>query len=169
VSKDHALASFEAVELSDLAELGPGQVVRNPASVHDAVELVAAGVGALVVPQSIARLHARKDVVARPVTDDETTEIAIAWLEDALTPEIEEFVGIVRGRTAASSRSGVGSADSAAPQASAGRTTAGGKGGTAGKSASAAKAAAAGKGGAKKSQGGARKPTPPRNKKRGSR
>jgi DNA-binding transcriptional LysR family regulator len=101
VPKDHPIALFESVTLADLAD---EKVVRKPPIVADAVELVAAGVGVLLLPQSIARLHARKDVVARPVTDAVQTEIAVVWVEDDLTPEMEEFVGIVRGRTAASSR-----------------------------------------------------------------
>lgn len=101
VAKDHPIALFDEVSLADLAD---EKVVRKPAIVADAVELVAAGVGVLMLPQSIARLHARKDVVARPVTDAVQTEIAVVWVEDDLTPEMEEFIGIVRGRTAASSR-----------------------------------------------------------------
>ncbi|MCU1407498.1 MAG: LysR family transcriptional regulator [Glaciihabitans sp.] len=101
VSKDHPLAAHDELTLADIAG---ENVVQNPESVGDAVELVAAGVGMLRLPQSIARLHARKDVVARPLVDAPTTEIAIVWIEDDLTPDMEEFVGIVRGRTAASSR-----------------------------------------------------------------
>jgi DNA-binding transcriptional LysR family regulator len=101
VPKDHPIAALDSLTLADLAG---EQVAENPASVSDAVELVAAGVGLLRLPQSIARLHARKDVVARPVSDAPVTEIALAWLEDELSPDMEEFVGIVRGRTAATSR-----------------------------------------------------------------
>ena len=100
-SKDHAIAAVDELTLADLAG---EKITRKPAVVSDAVELVAAGVGVLILPQSIARLHARKDVVARPITDAPRTEIAIAWMQDDLSPEMEEFVGIVRGRTAASSR-----------------------------------------------------------------
>lgn len=71
---------------------------------RDVMELIAAGVGAVVLPHAIARSHARKGVVALPVTDAPETEIAIVWLADATTPDIEEFVGIVRGRGANSSR-----------------------------------------------------------------
>ncbi len=99
--KDHPIAAFDSLTLADLAD---ESIARDPESVPDAVELVAAGVGVLLLPQSVARLHTRKDVVARPVTDAPTTEIAIAWIEDDLTAPMEEFVGIVRGRTVASSR-----------------------------------------------------------------
>jgi DNA-binding transcriptional LysR family regulator len=101
-SKDHPIAAFDELTLADIAG---ENVVVNPDSVGDAVELVAAGVGLVRVPQAIARLHARKDVVARPLVDAPTTEIALVWIDEDLTPDMEEFVGIVRGRTAASSRS----------------------------------------------------------------
>lgn len=101
VPKEHPVAAFDAVTLDDLA--GEDRVPPS-LSTEDAVELVAAGGGIVILPQSIARLHTRKDVVARPVTDAAGTSIAIAWREDRTTPQVEEFVGIVRGRTAASSR-----------------------------------------------------------------
>ena len=51
----------------------------------------------------------RKAVRGRPVTDAEETQIALAWRADSrsdlLASRIEEFIGIVRGRTARSSRS----------------------------------------------------------------
>ncbi len=99
--KEHPLAALESVTLHDLAS---EDRVAGILSAEDAVELVAAGGGIVMLPQSIARLHARKDVVARPATDAPVTTIAIAWLEQRTTTQIEEFVGIVRGRTAASSR-----------------------------------------------------------------
>jgi DNA-binding transcriptional LysR family regulator len=101
VPKDHPASAVESVTLADLAS---ETRVADTLSAEDAVELVAAGGGIVILPQSIARLHLRKDVVARAVTDAEVTTIAIAWLEERTTARIDEFVGIVRGRTAASSR-----------------------------------------------------------------
>jgi DNA-binding transcriptional LysR family regulator len=101
VSRDSALASQESVSLADAADAVSSPVAGN---VKDAFELVAAGVGTLRLPHSLARLHARKDVVAIPISDAPETEIAIAWLAESTTDSIEEFVGIVRGRTADSSR-----------------------------------------------------------------
>jgi DNA-binding transcriptional LysR family regulator len=101
VPKDHPASVVESVTL---AELEGEDRVSADLGAADAVELVAAGGGIVVVPQSIARLHARKDVVARPVTDAEPTRIAIAWVDGEADPLIDEFVGIVRGRTANSSR-----------------------------------------------------------------
>jgi DNA-binding transcriptional LysR family regulator len=98
---DHPLADDDSVTLADLEGI---TLHDNRGSLRDAVELVAAGVGALVVPHALARQHNRKDVVLRDVTDAEETWIAVAWLADGETPDIEEFVGIVRGRSANSSR-----------------------------------------------------------------
>lgn len=97
--KGHAIESAEQLTLADLR--GETILSGDPA---DAIDLVAAGVGVIVVPQSIARLHARKDVIARPVTDAPDTGIALAWLAAETTELVEEFIGIVRGRTARSSR-----------------------------------------------------------------
>jgi DNA-binding transcriptional LysR family regulator len=93
-----ALAEADVAELASVAEYS----VQRP--VRDAVALVAAGVGFLRLPHSLARMNARKDVVAIPIEDAVETEIAICWLSDGTTESIEEFVGIVRGRTEASSR-----------------------------------------------------------------
>ena len=101
VAKEHPIALFETVTLADLSA---EERVPDFLSSQDAVELAAAGGGIVILPQSLARLHARKDIVVRPVTDAAETTIALAWLEERTTAEIEEFIGIVRGRTAASSR-----------------------------------------------------------------
>ena len=70
----------------------------------EAMEQVAAGVGILIVPHSIARLHSRKDVVSRPVEDVAECQVSLAWLTSETTEDVEEFIGIVRGRTKDSSR-----------------------------------------------------------------
>jgi DNA-binding transcriptional LysR family regulator len=105
-AKDHAIAATDSLTLVDLA----GETVRTGSGFgSDDFDLVAAGVGILIVPHAIARLQSRKDLVSRPVTDAEQTQIALAWRadpgSDLLASRIEEFVGIVRGRTAHSSRS----------------------------------------------------------------
>lgn len=83
----------------------PGQPAKErPATTADAVELVAAGVGLLVVPQSLARLHHRKDLTYRPVSDAPESRIGLSWPEDETTDLVEDFIGIVRGRTVNSSR-----------------------------------------------------------------
>jgi DNA-binding transcriptional LysR family regulator len=119
VPKDHLLAAAEEVSTEDLAddvvlhplddtldwEQPPGRpAIERPATTADAIELVAAGVGLLVVPQSLARLHHRRDLTYRPVSDAPESRVALSWLEDGTTDLIEQFIGIVRGRTVNSTR-----------------------------------------------------------------
>lgn len=99
VAVDHPLSKKDAVTWADLADL-PHHRVVTPAT----LDLVAAGVGAFTVPHSVARQASRKDLVARPISDAGETEIALVWRSDDTTSVIEDFVGVVRGRTAASSR-----------------------------------------------------------------
>jgi DNA-binding transcriptional LysR family regulator len=101
VPKEHPISLFESLPE---AELAGEKILPAIPTVPDALELVAAGVGLVVVPQSIARLHARKDLVYRPLSDVAETQIAVAWRADDASPLVEEFIGIVRGRTAQSSR-----------------------------------------------------------------
>lgn len=70
----------------------------------DAIATVATGVGIVVVPMSLARLHQRKDVSYRPLLAGLASTVALAWRRERTTPDIETFVGIVRGRTSNSSR-----------------------------------------------------------------
>ncbi|MDQ0772438.1 DNA-binding transcriptional LysR family regulator [Streptomyces aurantiacus] len=119
VPNDHVVAAVDEVTAEDLAddvvlhplddtldwESPPGRpAIERPATTADAIELVAAGVGLLVVPQSIARLHHRKDLTYRPVTDAPESRVALSWPEERTTELVEDFIGIVRGRTANSSR-----------------------------------------------------------------
>ncbi len=73
-------------------------------SVKDAVEVAASGTGLVIVPMSIARLHQRKDTTYRTVVDLEPTKVGLAWMIDSDDERTQEFVGVVRGRTARSSR-----------------------------------------------------------------
>ncbi|MFF5725823.1 LysR family substrate-binding domain-containing protein [[Kitasatospora] papulosa] len=119
IPKDHAAFSVEEMSVEDLAEeivlhplddtldweRPPGRpAFERPATTSDAVELVAAGVGLLVVPQSLARLHHRKDLTYRPLTGVPESRIALSWPEEKTTDLVEEFIGIVRGRTVNSTR-----------------------------------------------------------------
>ena len=99
VPKDHAIEAVDSVTLADLAA---ENVLAGDWA--DNVELAAANVGVVVLPQSVGRALSRRDVVARPVTDGPETRVALAWRTEATTEAVEEFIGIVRGRTANSSR-----------------------------------------------------------------
>ncbi len=70
----------------------------------DAIATVATGVGIAVMPMSLARLHHRKDVEFRILRGGPVSQVAFTWPRERTTPDIETFVGIIRGRTANSSR-----------------------------------------------------------------
>ena len=107
--KEHPLAEAESLELADLEGEPLAPVQRDAAMT---IELVAAGTGHAIVPQSVARLHRRKDVVAIPVTDAAASRISLVWRRDRDDADIQQFVAVVRGRGAKSSR---GSADDPPP------------------------------------------------------
>jgi len=75
-----------------------------PRTTEDAIATVAAGVGIVLMPMSLARLHHRKDTDYRPLREAPVSTVALAWEAERTTPEVETFVGIVRGRTGNSSR-----------------------------------------------------------------
>ncbi len=120
VPKDHLLTATEEAEVADLADEvvlhpaddtlawpadRPGRAAAyTPATTAEAVELVAAGVGLLIVPQSLARLHHRRDLTYRPLADAPGSGVGLAWPDAENTDLMEEFIGIVRGRTVNSSR-----------------------------------------------------------------
>ncbi len=98
---DNELTLLDEVTTEDLA--GEHQDWTG-VTTKDAVEAVAAGTGVVVLPMSIARLHHRKDVTHRPVTDLPSTSIGLTWLVDNDDPRVQMFIGIVRGRSERSSR-----------------------------------------------------------------
>ncbi len=98
------VAALDAVDLADLNGENVLPVDLLDGAGADAVELVAANVGVAILPQSVARLHARKDVVARPVRDAPDTGVSLVWPTSGAHPLCDVFVGVVRGRTANSSR-----------------------------------------------------------------
>ena len=116
---DHPLAEAESLTLADL-ESDPPAPVQSEAAMT--VELVAAGSGHAILPHGVARLHHRRDVVAIPVTDVPTTRIALVWRIERDDADIQEFVAVVRGRTARSSRREESEADAADATADGGGT-----------------------------------------------
>ncbi len=99
VSKDHLVAAADEVTLADLAD---DAVLTDPTP--HAIDLVSIGEAVLAVPQSIARSQSRRDFVHRPITDAPATTVALAWPRDSDDDLVEEFIGVVRGRTANSAR-----------------------------------------------------------------
>jgi DNA-binding transcriptional LysR family regulator len=116
LGRDHYLSLATDVALADLAEEqlvlphrsgwtpSVEQLAWPPMSEKEAVETVASGTGVAILPMSVARLLHRKDVVHRPVRDLEPTTVGLAWLAAHDDDRTQAFVGIVRGRTANSSR-----------------------------------------------------------------
>ncbi|MFJ2542535.1 LysR substrate-binding domain-containing protein [Microbacterium sp. NPDC087589] len=84
----------------------PGALAPSfaPLAVAEAIATAAAGTGIVIVPMSLARMHHRKDAGHRPLVDGPTSTVALAWRRDHTTPDVETFIGIVRGRTSNSSR-----------------------------------------------------------------
>lgn len=119
VPTDHLLSAVDEITAADLdgeptllplddavAWAGaPGTPVdHRPETTKDAIELVAAGMGALIVPQSLARLYHRKDLTYRPIVDAPSCPVSLAFPEGPQPELVEEFIGIVRGRKPGSSR-----------------------------------------------------------------
>jgi DNA-binding transcriptional LysR family regulator len=119
VPTDHILTAVDTITAADLDDEpillpldhvvdwvdAPGNPVdHRPETTEDAIELVAAGIGVLIVPQSLARLHHRKDLTYRPIADAPTCPVALAVAEGLQPALVEEFIGIVRGRKPDSSR-----------------------------------------------------------------
>lgn len=125
VPADHILTAVDTITAADLDGEpilvplddvvswagAPGiPVDHRPETTSDATELVAAGIGVLIVPQSLARLYHRKDLTYRPIADAPTCPVALAVQEGPQPALVEELIGIVRGRKSSSSR---GQAESA--------------------------------------------------------
>ncbi|MFC0458074.1 LysR substrate-binding domain-containing protein [Arthrobacter liuii] len=101
--KGHEISVFEEVELADVAQESFLDVAALGGP-EAALQVVAAGAGLLILPMSVARHFNVKDTVARRLTGAEGTEVALAWPMEATDEVLEEFIGVVRGRTAQSSR-----------------------------------------------------------------
>jgi DNA-binding transcriptional LysR family regulator len=105
VPVEHPVTAYDEIDVAELAH-EHDVLAENPGlSLAHAVETVAAGTGIAVMPMSLARLHHRKDVTHVPVRGVPATTVGLAWRQDADDDRIETFVGVVRGRTANSSRS----------------------------------------------------------------
>ncbi len=124
--KDHEVEYYDehavipAADAAAWSRLDPADYPVEVGGVAMMLEVVASGAGAVAsVPQPLARLHARKDVVWREVEGEPATKVGLAWLrvdpslpDDAQAlaleanadPLLEEFIGVVRGRRAGSSR-----------------------------------------------------------------
>lgn len=102
VNREHPVAAYEEIPADDLAD----EIVLDDPELATRlkVETVATGTGIVLLPMSVARVHHRKDVVAVPVLGMPESQVGLAWRTDLDDPLVETFIGIVRGRTANSSR-----------------------------------------------------------------
>ena len=130
---DHVLTVLDEVPVEELAEeflLQPasdipayeevsrawrenaGCIVPEGLTDKETIELVAAGVGLYIVPMSIARFYHRKDLTYRPVAGLDVYPVHLVWprapkgepRSEELEALLQDFIGIVRGRTATSDR-----------------------------------------------------------------
>lgn len=130
---DHVLTVLDEVPVEELAEeflLQPasdipayeevsrawresaGRIVPEGLNDKETIELVAAGVGLYIVPMSIARFYHRKDLTYRPVAGLDLYPVHLVWprapkgepRSEELEALLQDFIGIVRGRTATSDR-----------------------------------------------------------------
>ena len=98
VSKEHVFSAVDEVSTADLED---EQVITEFDAA--ATDLVLGG-AVLVVPMSVARGGSRRDLTYRPIVDAAPSPVALAWRTDNDNPLLQEFVGVVRGRTPNSSR-----------------------------------------------------------------
>lgn len=104
LAADHAATAYDELSRADLSDELDILAEYPDLDLAMAIETVAAGTGYLIVPMSLARLHHRKDIEFRPVTDAEESPVGLAWMRSNEDPGTQIFVGIVRGRTSRSSR-----------------------------------------------------------------
>ncbi|WP_295125287.1 LysR family transcriptional regulator substrate-binding protein [uncultured Leifsonia sp.] len=97
---EHLLTLEEKLHLADLA--GHARVEGAPSEAL--MRSVATGDGVALLPASVAKALRRKDVEAMRLEDGPVSRVGLAWPRDAQHPLVDEFIGIVRGRTAHSSR-----------------------------------------------------------------
>jgi DNA-binding transcriptional LysR family regulator len=101
---ENVLTLEENLHLADLE----GETIIEPDADDEwdetSMRRVAEGAGIGIVPQSIAKALRRRDVVALRLEDAEPAQVALAWPRDSENAWVDEFIGIVRGRTAHSSR-----------------------------------------------------------------
>ncbi|MFJ4209431.1 LysR family transcriptional regulator substrate-binding protein [Paenarthrobacter sp. NPDC089675] len=101
--KGHEISVFEEVAFEDLSEENFLDVAEMGGP-DMALQVVASGAGLVILPMPVARHLNNKETVSRRLSGVPGTEIGLAWLVGNDSPVIEEFIGIVRGRTAQSSR-----------------------------------------------------------------
>lgn len=124
VAKEHELAELDSIALSDLgaaslldhpwhpAEWPAPQRWEDPSwmpsTLPAALELVATGTGAILLPTLLARhVSVKREHALLPVTGIEelpATTVWASWDIDRDAADVQQLVGVLRGRTSRSSR-----------------------------------------------------------------
>ncbi|WP_158863285.1 LysR substrate-binding domain-containing protein [Leifsonia sp. AG29] len=97
---EHLLTLEEELALRDLAD--EPRVTGSPDEAL--MRSVAAGDGIALLPASVAKALRRRDVVAMTLRDAPRSSIGLTWPREGQHELVDDFIGIVRGRTAHSSR-----------------------------------------------------------------
>lgn len=97
---EHLLTLEETLHLADLAD--EPQLTAEPS--ETLMRSVASGDGIALLPASVAKAFRRRDVVAMRVEDAPGSRIGLTWAREDQHPLVDVFIGVVRGRTAHSSR-----------------------------------------------------------------
>lgn len=75
---------------------GRSRWTATAASADEAFELVASGVGVMLLAEGNTRLYARPGVEYRPVEDLSPARLALAWVR----PELDRLAAVIAGRAA---------------------------------------------------------------------
>ncbi len=111
VPKDSVFAEVgEPVDPRDLEGEIVNAIFSEQLPIDDlraALQVVAANVGIAFGPLPLLKNLSRKQVVPLPLVDGAgaATEIALVWEKTADSDEVQDFVGVAKGRTTRSSRS----------------------------------------------------------------
>ncbi|WP_181995779.1 LysR family transcriptional regulator substrate-binding protein [Corynebacterium diphtheriae] len=112
--KEHTLTLLDVVEPSDLDGeiinyITPPSLEVDVAAVRTQLQMVAANVGVVIAPRPLLKVLSGKLVEHREFSDPQRygqarTRIALVWKKERDGEDIQDFVGIAKGRTVQSSR-----------------------------------------------------------------
>lgn len=100
VHHEHLLTLEETWHVADFED--EPRVTGEPSEAL--MRSVASGDGVAFLPASVAKALRRRDVVALRLEDAPQSRIGLTWPREHQHPLVDDFIGIVRGRTAHSSR-----------------------------------------------------------------
>ncbi|WP_369046112.1 LysR substrate-binding domain-containing protein [Sinomonas sp. P10A9] len=98
--KGHEIQAFEEIPLGEVED----ELFEYDGGPSERLDLVEGGAGLAIMPMSVVRHFNRKDLRYRPVTGVKPYAVGIAWRREDESELIQEFIGVVRGRGANSSR-----------------------------------------------------------------